>query len=97
LQELAGANPRVQPAPPPAARVGSVGVERMVSFEVGSPSELVAVEDEALRAILKRFGAEEIELPFRQRRVPAESLTVLPLRPKGQGAQLVPVHPARHG
>jgi MscS family membrane protein len=67
LVELAGADERVARTPPPGARVaqlGNAGVDLAVAFEVSSHTEVAAVEDRLRRAILSRFAAEKIELPF---------------------------------
>jgi MscS family membrane protein len=67
LVELALGDERVAKEPAPVARVvalGNVGVDLSVGFEVTNHVDGAAVEDGLRRAILRRFAAEKIDLPF---------------------------------
>jgi small-conductance mechanosensitive channel len=67
LVDLANADVRVSKTPPALARVaqlGATGIDITLGFEVTSHTEVGAVEDGLRRALLTRFAAENIVLPF---------------------------------
>jgi small-conductance mechanosensitive channel len=73
LSECARSQPRVLAAPEPRAFVttlGADGIELEVGFWIRDPEEgTLAVRSEIARAVLRRFAAEGIQIPFPQREV----------------------------
>jgi small-conductance mechanosensitive channel len=73
LGECARIQPRVLPEPEPGAFVtalGADGIELEVGFWIRDPEEgTLAVRSEITRAVLRRFAAEGIRIPFPQRDV----------------------------
>jgi small-conductance mechanosensitive channel len=69
LREIAANNPRCLEEPAPLIQVRALGDSSVdLMFLVWTAREnLLAVQNELLRAILERFAAEGIEIPFPQR------------------------------
>jgi len=78
LEECAGAQPRVQTAPPPAAFVAGLaadGIELELGFWVQDPDQgTLKVRSDISRALLQRFRDEKIDIPFPQRDVRVTAL-----------------------
>jgi len=91
LTEIAREQPRVLAEPGPTSFVTSLaadGIDLEVGFWIRDPEEgTLAVRSEIARALLRRFGAEGIEIPYPRRDIRITAMPTASTELAANGAQ----------